>query len=219
MIFNKKKITQKFIASTLLLSLILLSSLPATADSKTASLSLSPSAQTVTNGSKVTMTLVVNPEGNLINTVQTNLSYPSENLSLVKAVGGPKLGDFIDTPENGSLIILAASATPVSSTSPVTVATITFKAKNSAVNNFDLAKVCPTDKSGVKCSAVYDSTTNNNVLSKVVSPAKANVKLSLKSVSATKHVTRYLLYGLFFLIIIVGFILFGFSMYAGKKHS
>jgi hypothetical protein len=142
------------------------------ADSTTASLSLSQSSQTVTTGSDITVTLVLNPDGNSINTVQSVLSYPSANFNFVSAVAGSSLGNFIYTKNTGSVTITAASTTPVSGTSPVTVAVITL-ASNSIGNNLalSLASVCPSGNYALTCSAVYDSVNDNNDLASVGSSA------------------------------------------------
>jgi hypothetical protein len=205
--------------SIIVLASTLMSTLPASAASTTALLSLSPTSQTLNSSSEVTLTVDLNTDGNSINTVQTVLSYPSANFSLVKATAGSSFGSFIDTPKTGSLIILAATTSPVSSTSPVTVATVTLKAKESAAASFALAPICSGSKSSISCSAVYDSTTNANDLAKVASPAVATIKLSGKSVKVTHHFSYYLLYGLLLLIILMGFIFFGSRIHTHKKRK
>jgi chitinase len=146
------------------------------AESITATLSLSPSSQTVTNGSDVTITLSVNPDGNSVNTIQTVLTYPSANFSLVSAVGGSSFGNFVDTPTTGSLSITAASTSAVTSTTPITVATITLLANANGSNlPVSLSSVCPAGNYGITCSAVYNSTSSNNDLSSVGSAASYTV--------------------------------------------
>jgi hypothetical protein len=146
------------------------------ADSGTATLSISPSSETVTKGSDITITLVVNPEGSSINTVQTVLSYPSANFSLVSAVVGSSFGSFINTPSTGSISITAASTTPVTGTSAVTVATITLASNTNGDNlAVSLAGVCPSGNYALTCSAAYDASTDNNDLGSVGGSASYSV--------------------------------------------
>jgi hypothetical protein len=146
------------------------------AASGSATLSISPSSQTVTTGSDITITVSLNPEANSINTVQTVVSYPSADFSLVSAVGGSSFGSFVDTPASGSVSFTAGASTPVTGTSLVTVATITLQAIGTGTSlPVSLATVCPTGDYALTCSAAYDATTNDNDLGSIGSNASYTV--------------------------------------------
>jgi hypothetical protein len=189
--------------SVLVLASIFLSTLPASATAtNTASLSLSPTRQTVSNGSNINVILGVNSGGNPINAVQTVLSYSTANYSIVKVTAGPKFGNLVHKFKNGSIYLTAAASEPVTSATTLTAATISFKAKTNSTSNFSLANICPVGNYGISCSAVYNSTTNSNVLVKITSPASATVKLSAKQVNSTVRASKDILYVLILLFLL-----------------
>jgi hypothetical protein len=149
--------------------------------------------------------------------VQTVISYPAARFSLVKAVAGSKFGTFVDTPKNGALEITAGSTQPLTSTSTITAATITFRAKTSSNTSFKLANICPAGDYAVTCSAAYDSNGNNNVLVKVASPARATVRLSAKQVSSATHVSDHVIDVLILLFIVICAIYIKFNLSTRKK--
>jgi hypothetical protein len=138
------------------------------AASVTATLTLSPASQTVTDGSDVTINVIVNTGGNGVNTVQSVLNYSSTDFSFVSATVGSSFSNLIDTPSTGSISFTASNTTAVTGTS-VTAATIVLQSIATGTTPATLASVCPNGNYALTCSAVYDATTSANDLSTVSS--------------------------------------------------
>jgi len=160
---HRIRIIHLFIASAIVLP-FLISPKVAKASSGD-QLSLSPSSQSVTTGSNLVVSVVIDPGGDSINSVQTIFTYSATNYSLVSIVPGSSFtGAFTNTASSGSIQFVAGTTGSV--TSMQTAATITLHATNTGTSSMSLTSVCP---SGiyVSCSAAYDSTTDNNDLSSV----------------------------------------------------
>ena len=126
---------------------------------------LSPSSQSVTNGSNLVVSIVINTGGDSINTVQTVFTYSASDYSLVSIVPGSSFGSFPNTPSVGSIQFSAATTGSVTGTQ--TAATVTLHATNIGTSSMSLASVCPPGDYALTCSAAYDSSTSNNDLSSV----------------------------------------------------
>jgi|GEM_PF-1449198 len=154
------------LASAALLSAAHLS-LAASPTNPLSTLTLSPSSQTVTTGSNVVVSIVLNTNGNGINSAQSEFTYSATNYSLVSITGGASFSNF-QTPLESSGIIefsaaTAAGAPAVSGTQ--TVAVVTLHATGTGTSALGLGTVCgATEFSNPACSAAYDSTTDNNDL-------------------------------------------------------
>jgi hypothetical protein len=129
-----------------------------------AALTLSPASQSVTTGSNVTVSIVLNSAGNTINTVQSVFTYSTAHYSLVSITPGSSFTSFPNSPASGSIEFSAASTTPVSG-GAVTVATVTLHATGTGTSALGLASVCAAGDYAQTCSAVYDAATSDNDLS------------------------------------------------------
>jgi chitodextrinase len=128
-----------------------------------AQLSLSPATQSITSGNDIVVTVMMNTNGTSINAVQSVLTYPTANFSLVSITPGSAFSSFptpVETP--GSIEFSAATTTAV--TGIQTVATVTLAATGTGTAPISLASVCPGGNFALTCSAAYDSVTSDNDL-------------------------------------------------------
>lgn len=145
----------------------LLAAMPLTANAAaTAQLYLSPSSQSVTNGSNLTFSVVVNTNGTSVNSVQSVLTYSAANFSYVSISPGAAFGIF-PSPSVSSGSIQFSAATTGSVTGTQTVATITLKAVGNGSSPMSLAAVCAPGDYSLSCSAAYNSSTSENDLASV----------------------------------------------------
>ena len=126
---------------------------------------LTPANSTITAGSNLTLSIIIDTGGASVNTVQSVISYPS-NYSFVSITPGSAFGTFPYSNSNGSTSFAAASTTPITSTQ--TVAILTLHSTNSGATSINLASVCPAGNYALTCSAAYDSVTSNNDLASVL---------------------------------------------------
>jgi hypothetical protein len=130
------------------------------------SLYLSPTNQTVTSGSDVTVDVVVNTASYSINTVQSLFKYSPTNFSFVNAEPGPDFGEFPMSEKPGSIEFAAGTTGSVSGTQVAAV--ITLQATGTGSSSLKLARLCPPDDYAISCSEDYDATTSEQDLSRVV---------------------------------------------------
>ncbi len=195
----KLKLTKKittlslvlFAAFAAIVSLSLAS--PSVHAAGTATLSLSPSRQTVSTGSNLTLTVYVNPSGSSINTVQSQLTYPSANFSFVSETPA---GSFTANASpaaitsSGTVTFAAGTTTPVSGSSSVAVASIVLKANTAGASlPINLASVCAAGNYALTCSAAYDSSTSVNDLSTVTGGSYTVASNTSPTVSLTANPT------------------------------
>ena len=93
-----------------------------------ANLTLSPSSKTITKGNNFTVSVYTNTGGELVNTLQANLSYPTSKLQFVSmsAVGGAFEIQAEGTGGSGSIRIGRGTLSPKSGS--LLISKITFKA-------------------------------------------------------------------------------------------
>jgi chitodextrinase len=130
------------------------------------SLYLSPTTQSVMTGNNIVVSIIIDPAGASVNTVQSVFTYNPTNFTLVSVVQGTAFGQFPNTTTNGTITFAAANTTPITTTQ--TVATVTLKATGLGGSALTLASVCPSGNYAVTCSAAYDSVTSFNDLGSVV---------------------------------------------------
>ena len=146
---------------------------------------ISPSSQSVTTGSNVVISVIVDPGGAAINTVQSVLSYSPSNFSFVGITAGPAFtppdgswqGIFTYTTSSGSVQFTASPPVQTTTTNPVvpitsvqTVVTITLHATGTGTSAINFASICPAGNFALTCSAAYDNVTNTNDLIGVATP-------------------------------------------------
>ncbi len=146
---------------------VLLSGLSPTANAAaTAQLYLSPASQSVTVGSNLVVSIVINTGGASVNSVQSVLTYPSATFSYVGTSPGSSFGVFpAPSVSAGSIQFTAGSTSGVSGTQ--TVAVVTLKATATGSASLSLAPVCAAGNYALTCSAAYDSVTSSNDLASV----------------------------------------------------
>lgn len=132
----------------------------------TAQLYLSPASQSITVGSNLVVSIMINTGGASINSVQSVITYPSATFSYVSTSPGSSFGVFpAPSVSAGSIQFTAGSTSSVSGTQTVAVVTLKSTATGSALLN--LASVCATGNYALTCSAAYDSVTSSNDLASV----------------------------------------------------
>ena len=136
------------------MSLLIYGFLPAqTGWAANSSLSLSPTPQTVSQGSDVIITVKVNTGGDSVNAVQANLTYPSNIFDSATISSTPAFGVEAESiASNGTIKIARGASTPVNGV--VDVAVITFRAANAGTAVVDFSPG----------SMIVRSTDNTNIL-------------------------------------------------------
>jgi hypothetical protein len=140
----------------------------ATASTSAPELYLSPATESVTEGSTVNVSVLVNTASDSINWAQSILSYSSSLLTYDSITANSNLFSATAPVLGTGTVQFGYSAMAGSSVSGAqTVATATFTAKAAGTASVSLAGVCPSGSYALTCSAVYDSTTSNNDLASV----------------------------------------------------
>jgi chitinase len=155
-----------------------------------ARLYLSPASQTVTTGSTVVVTVMIDTGGASVNTAQSVLTYSAANFSLVSITPSAAFASFPNPVETSGSIQFSAGST-TAQTGVQTVATVTLTATGTGTSAISLAGVCPAGNFGLTCSAAYDSVTSNNDLGTVtngsytVNPVLPTVPTGLNKTGST----------------------------------
>ena len=135
---------------------------------------LLPLGQSVAVGSNVVVSIMVDVDDSSIdssnvNSVQSNFSFSTANFSFVSITPGSAFGYFPAIVNNGSIQFTAG--TLGGGTSGIqTVADITLHAIKPGTSSLSLSPIlCGSGNYTINCSAAYDSTTSENLLSSVLS--------------------------------------------------
>jgi chitodextrinase len=155
-----------------------------------AHLYLSPASQTVTTGSTVVVSVMIDTGGASVNTAQSVLTYSAANFSLVSITPSAAFASFPNPVESSGSIQFSAGST-TAQTGVQTVATVTLTATGTGTSAISLAAICPAGNFALTCSAAYDSVTSNNDLGTItngsytVNPVLPTVPTGLSSTGAT----------------------------------
>jgi hypothetical protein len=132
----------------------------------TAQLTLTPSTSSVTKGSNIVVTVVLNSgsSGNSVGTVQSALNY-SSNLTYVSASASGPFSQASLSPMSGVVDFTMYNTSGVSGTN--NVATLTFQANSTGTATLSLANVAASGDHSAGKSDAYDITSLNNDLGSV----------------------------------------------------
>jgi flagellar basal body-associated protein FliL len=131
---------------------------------------LTPTTQSVTNGSDVTITVMLNPSGDSINAVNSVLTYPAADYNFVSITTSSSFNTTTPAIESASAgtVQFAVANTGAAINSTVSVVNIVLQSTTVTTSApLGLATVCGANDYLTNCSAAYDSSTNLNDLSTV----------------------------------------------------
>lgn len=161
-----KKTTHYFLSFVLIIGLLVAIKLPLTAHAAASTeLSVSPSTQTISSGSNVTVSILMNPGGASINTIHSIVNFNSSNFSVVSVETPAAFGIFPYKVSSNSVSFTAGTTTPITTSGAVAI--ITLRATGSGNSAINLSAVCAANDNSDNCSSAYDSVTNRNDLSNV----------------------------------------------------
>lgn len=173
---NKKMPSKRYQLASIFLTIAfaaalvpLFSASPAVRAASGTQVYLTPASQSLTSGSNLVVSVMVNTGGASINDVQSSLTYSASSLSLVSIAPGTAFNSFPDSTSSGSIQFSAGTSTPV--TGIQTVATMTFHAATAGTSAISFnSSLCGPGNYTLTCTAAYDGATSNNDLSDATTP-------------------------------------------------